>query len=73
MSKIFTVFGVTGQQGGALIKYLLDHPVFSKEYTFRAVTRDATKPAAVALRKKGVEIVEVIIDQFNSRNLYHTD
>ncbi|KIW42565.1 uncharacterized protein PV06_06104 [Exophiala oligosperma] len=58
MSKIFTVFGVTGQQGGALIKYLLDHPVFSKEYTFRAVTRDATKPAAVALRKKGVEIVE---------------
>ncbi|KAL6250227.1 hypothetical protein RBB50_002528 [Rhinocladiella similis] len=58
MSKTFTVFGVTGKQGGALIRYLLDHPVFSKEYTFRAVTRDASKPAALALQEKGVEIVE---------------
>jgi len=61
MSKIFTVFGVTGQQGGALIRYLLDHPVFSKEYRFRGVTRNASKPAGVALRERGVEIVEVPI------------
>lgn len=57
--RIFTVFGVTGQQGGALIRYLLDHPVFSKEYRFRGVTRNASKPAAVGLTEKGVEIVEV--------------
>ncbi|KIW17658.1 hypothetical protein PV08_04853 [Exophiala spinifera] len=56
--NVFTIFGVTGQQGGALIRYLLDHPVFSREYTFRGITRDASKAAAVALREKGVEIVE---------------
>ncbi|RDW84826.1 hypothetical protein BP6252_02416 [Coleophoma cylindrospora] len=66
MAKLFTVFGATGQQGGALIKYLLAHPQFSTEYTIRGITRDAQKPAAIALKEQGVEIVEADLDEPSS-------
>lgn len=57
MSKILTVFGATGQQGGSVIKTILDDPILSKEFKIRGVTRDASKPAATALTVKGVEMV----------------
>lgn len=57
MSKIFTVFGATGRQGGSVIKALLSDPVLMKEYTLRGITRDVSKPAAKALAEKGVEMV----------------
>jgi uncharacterized protein YbjT (DUF2867 family) len=66
MAKLLTVFGATGQQGGALINYILENPAFSAEFSLRGVTRHASKPAASALRERGVEIVEVI----NSYTLY---
>ena len=59
MSKILTVFGATGQQGGSLIAYALKDPSLSKIYKLRGVTRDPSKPAAVALKEKGVEVVKV--------------
>ena len=59
MSKIFTIFGATGQQGGALIKYLLHHPRFSKSYIIRGVTRNASKAGALKLKDQGVEVIEV--------------
>jgi uncharacterized protein YbjT (DUF2867 family) len=59
MTFIFTVFGATGQQGGAVIKYLLKHPRFSKKYTIRGVTRDVSKPSARALAEQGIEVVKV--------------
>lgn len=59
MSKIFTVFGATGNQGGSVIKAVLADPVLSKEYKLRGVTRDVSKPAAQALAAKGVEMVKV--------------
>lgn len=59
MSKLLTVFGVTGQQGGALIKHILDSPSLSSTFTLRGITRDASKPASIALKERGVEIVEV--------------
>lgn len=59
MSKILTVFGATGQQGGGLIAYLLKHPTLSKMYKLRGITRDSSKPGAVALKEKGVELVIV--------------
>lgn len=59
MAKLLTVFGATGQQGGALIDYVLETPQLSSAFRLRAVTRDATKPASVSLKEKGVEIVEV--------------
>jgi len=59
MSRIFTIFGATGQQGGALLHYLLNHPVYSKTYKFRGITRDASKSSARALAGHGVEIIQV--------------
>lgn len=44
MAKILTVFDATGQQGGALIDYILQHPEFS--FKLRGITRDASKSAA---------------------------
>lgn len=59
MSKILTVFGATGNQGGSVIKAVLADPVLSKEFRIRGITRDASKPAAQALAAKGVEVVSV--------------
>ena len=57
MSKLLTVFGATGVQGGSVINAVLAHPRFSSEYKLRAITRDTSKPNAKALRAKGVETV----------------
>jgi uncharacterized protein YbjT (DUF2867 family) len=57
MSKILTVFGATGNQGGSVVKSVLSHPVLSQTYKIRAVTRNVTKPAAVALKEQGCEVV----------------
>ncbi|KAI0468162.1 hypothetical protein F4859DRAFT_216459 [Xylaria cf. heliscus] len=58
MVKLLTVFGATGQQGGALINYILENPALFTEFCLRGITRDSTKPAAVTLRERGVDIVE---------------
>jgi uncharacterized protein YbjT (DUF2867 family) len=62
MSKLLTVFGATGNQGGSVIRTVLEHPQLSKTYTIRAVTRDVSKPAATALKDKGCEVVAVSPD-----------
>jgi len=59
MSKLLTVFGATGLQGGALISYILEHSEMSKLFKLRGITRDVAKPAALALRERGVEMVQV--------------
>ena len=59
MSKILTVFGATGVQGGSVARAVLSHPQLSKEYKVRGVTRDATKPAATVLEVQGIEVVQV--------------
>ncbi len=59
MKKLLTVFGSTGQQGESLIAYVLKHPELSKTYNLRGITRDASKPGAMALKNMGVEIIEV--------------
>ncbi|KAJ3542811.1 hypothetical protein NM208_g3900 [Fusarium decemcellulare] len=55
MSKILTVFGATGNQGGSIIRAVLDDPALSAEFKIRGITRDRSKPAAKALLSKGVE------------------
>ncbi|KAK2601134.1 hypothetical protein N8I77_010604 [Diaporthe amygdali] len=57
MSKLLTVFGATGNQGGSVIEAVLADAVLSKEFKIRGITRDASKPAAQALAAKGVEVV----------------
>ena len=57
MSKLLTVFGATGQQGGSVIAHVLADPVLSKDYRIRAVTRDPKSAASVALQARGIEVV----------------
>ncbi|KAG9258438.1 uncharacterized protein F5Z01DRAFT_679082 [Emericellopsis atlantica] len=57
MSKIITVFGATGNQGGSVINSLLKDSAITKEYQIRGITRDTSKPASQALAARGVEMV----------------
>ena len=61
MSKLLTVFGATGIQGGSVIRAILADPALSKDFKIRAVTRDASKTPADALVKEGVEVVTVCL------------
>lgn len=57
--KVVTVFGATGSSGGSVAKYLLDDGTFS----VRAITRNASGPAAQALKEKGVDVVVADLDK----------
>lgn len=57
MSKLITVFGATGNQGGSVIKAILADTQLSSEFKIRGITRDVNKPAAKALADQGVELV----------------
>ncbi|KZL86837.1 family transcriptional regulator [Colletotrichum incanum] len=57
MSKLLTVFGATGNQGGSVVKAALADPFLYKEFKIRGITRDISKPAAQDLASKGVEVV----------------
>lgn len=59
MSKLLTVFGATGLQGGSLLYYLLKRPDVLEIYRLRGITRDVTKPEAQKLKDVGVEVVAV--------------
>jgi uncharacterized protein YbjT (DUF2867 family) len=59
MSKLITVFGATGNQGGSVIRAIQADPELSKEFKIRGVTRDPSKPAAKDLAAKGVELISV--------------
>jgi len=54
-APLFTVVGATGGQGGSTVRAL---QASSKPYRVRAITRDASKPAAKELQALGCEIVE---------------
>lgn len=57
--KILVVFGVTGNQGGSVVKTILGDPFISSEFEIRGITRDPSKPSATALAAKGVSLVKV--------------
>lgn len=58
MSKLFVVFGATGQQGGSAAAYVLNDPVLSKQFRVRAVSRDSASPKLALLKEKGAEVVQ---------------
>ncbi|OJJ46818.1 hypothetical protein ASPZODRAFT_131704 [Penicilliopsis zonata CBS 506.65] len=62
MSKLLVVFGATGNQGGSVVSFVLNDPELSSQYRLRAVTRDPSGPAAQALTKQGVEVVQADFD-----------
>ena len=53
MSRIITVFGATGAQGGGLARAILADP--QRRFRVRAVTRKPDSPAARALAEAGAE------------------
>ncbi|KAF9728448.1 hypothetical protein PMIN04_012922 [Paraphaeosphaeria minitans] len=67
MSKIFTVFGATGNQGGSVVEHVLADAVLSKEFKIRGVTRDTSTPAAQKLLQRGVEMV--VADMMSKESL----
>lgn len=56
-SKILTVFGATGNQGGSVIANVLSNSKLSSEFGLRGITRDPSKPNAKKLTDQGVEMV----------------
>ncbi|OOQ89088.1 putative NmrA family transcriptional regulator [Penicillium brasilianum] len=58
MSKLITVFGATGTQGGSVIRTIIADPKLSNEFRVRAVTRDPSKPNAKALAEQGIELIQ---------------
>ncbi len=59
MSKLLTIFGASGKQGGSVIQAVLADSALSKDFKIRAVTRDVSKASAQALTKQGVEVITV--------------
>lgn len=64
MSKLITVFGATGNQGGSVIRTILADSGLSKEFHIRGVTRDVKKESSKALSAQGVEVVQVCFELF---------
>src|ERR1700750_92176 len=59
-SKVIAGMGATGAQGGGLVKAILADP--DKEFSARAITRNADSDAAKALAAAGAEVVEANLD-----------
>ena len=59
--KVIAVMGATGAQGGGLVKAILDDP--EREFSARAITRNAGSDAAKALAAAGAEVVEADLDE----------
>lgn len=55
MTKLITVLGATGIQGGSVVEYLLKSP---ETYAIRAVTRNPGSNAAQLLASRGVELFQ---------------
>ena len=65
-TKIITVFGATGNQGGSVVNAVLNNPELSKKYKIRAITRDPTKSSATKLAERGAETVRADLDDLGS-------
>ncbi|KAJ7343994.1 NAD(P)-binding protein [Mycena albidolilacea] len=57
-APLVAVVGITGIQGGSVLKELV---ASDKPYRVRGFTRDATKPASQAIANQGVELVSLSI------------
>ncbi|KAL2809197.1 hypothetical protein BJX63DRAFT_370694 [Aspergillus granulosus] len=66
MSKLLTVFGATGRQGGSVIRTVLADSSLSSQFKIRGITRDISKPDAKALANKGVEMLSADMTSVNS-------
>jgi uncharacterized protein YbjT (DUF2867 family) len=60
MSRLITIFGATGAQGGGLARAMLADPLM--RFRVRAVTRKPDSPAARALAGAGAEVIAGDLD-----------
>src|ERR1700761_626986 len=61
-SKIVSIIGSTGAQGGSVINALLKDP----SYKVRGITRNPQSEAAQALAARGVEVVKADLNDLSS-------
>jgi uncharacterized protein YbjT (DUF2867 family) len=66
MSKLITVFGSTGNQGGSVVRAILAHPELSRTWKVRGITRNPSKPDAMELTSQGVEMVRADLSSKDS-------
>ncbi|KAK0124013.1 hypothetical protein ONS95_009000 [Cadophora gregata] len=64
--KVLVVFGVTGNQGGSVVNLILGDPSISEQFEIHGVTRDPTKPTAIALAERGVTLLKANLDDKES-------
>lgn len=62
MSKVITVFGAIGGQGGGVVSALLKAIDRGESYAVRAVTRNPDGAKAQDLKSKGCEVVRCDMD-----------
>ncbi len=55
MPRLIAVTGATGNQGGSVVRLLLQYPA---EYSVRAMTRDPDSENAKALSRLGAEVIQ---------------
>lgn len=67
MSKVLAVLGATGQQGGAVVDFVLKDAELARQYKVRAITRDVDSDKSKKLASMGVEVVQG--DVTNKRSL----
>ncbi|KAK9418973.1 putative NmrA-like domain-containing protein [Seiridium unicorne] len=58
MSKLLTVFGATGRQGGSVIDAVSNDRILNQQYKIRGIARDSSKDNYLSLKQRGVEVVE---------------
>ncbi|KAF2481596.1 hypothetical protein BDY17DRAFT_311271 [Neohortaea acidophila] len=66
MSNTWVIFGATGQQGGAVVRALLQDTTLSKSITVRAAVRNPAAPTAKPLHDLGCEVVRADLDDKDS-------
>ncbi|KAL2062732.1 hypothetical protein VTL71DRAFT_5804 [Oculimacula yallundae] len=64
--KVLAVFGVTGNQGGSVVDSILKDASVSEQFEIRGITRDPTKPSAIALAERGITLVKADLDDKDS-------
>ncbi|KAE9364578.1 NAD(P)-binding protein [Stipitochalara longipes BDJ] len=64
--KVLVVFGATGNQGGSVVKAILNDPSLSSKFEIRGISRDPSKPAAAVLAEKGVTLVKADLNDKTS-------
>jgi uncharacterized protein YbjT (DUF2867 family) len=67
VKKIIVVIGATGQQGGGVAETFLNDPVLNRDWTVRAVTRNAFTEKTKEYKNKGAEIV--VVSEFCVHNI----